>query len=151
VKENPSSLHIFVDYTSELHNLTLTSVHSLPHMHSPLDPRPPAVNTTVATVHIPNNTMKITSVSSFHFRGIVKILIEEYVLGGKLMPMERYKLFLKGRTTVGYSSSFFTCSMIDQFSERRYEQNVWILWRWMFKDTFQTPSSTHTTIRLPNC
>jgi hypothetical protein len=48
------------------------------------------------------------SVSSFHFWGIVKILIEEYVLGGKFMSMDRYELFLKGLTTVGYSSSFFT-------------------------------------------
>lgn len=68
--------------------------------------------------------MKITFVSSFHFRGIVKILNKEYVLGGKLLSMDRYKLFLKGRTTVGYSSSFFTWSMINHFSKRRYEQNV---------------------------
>jgi len=65
----------------------------------------PAVSTITATVHIPTNTLKMMSVSSFHFWGIVKILIEEYVLGGKLMSMDRYKLFL---TTVGYSSSFFT-------------------------------------------
>jgi hypothetical protein len=52
--------------------------------------------------------MTITFVSSFQFRGIVKILTEEYVPGGRLMSMDRYELFPKSPTTVGYSFSFFT-------------------------------------------